>query len=65
MPQTIRVWRSHRTQDLSAGTFILLVIQAAAWTCYGVLLGNAPLFWTNSTVLLLALAILAAKARYG
>ena len=65
IPQAVRAWRSHRTKDLSAGTFILLVVQAAGWTSYGLLLRQAPLVWTNSCVLVLTLAILVAKLRNG
>ncbi|MBA2627723.1 MAG: hypothetical protein H0U85_06900 [Gemmatimonadales bacterium] len=65
VPQAVRAWRSHRTKDLSAGTFILLVVQAAGWTTYGVLLQEYPLIWTNICVLLLTLAILGAKLLHG
>jgi MtN3 and saliva related transmembrane protein len=65
VPQAIRAWRTKRTADLSRGTFIMLVLQAAGWTVYGVLLGQAPIIWTNVCVLMLTLAILAAKLRHG
>jgi MtN3 and saliva related transmembrane protein len=65
VPQAIHAWRTHRTQDLSAGTFTMLVFQSAGWTTYGVLLGQAPIIWTNCCVLVLTLSILAAKLRHG
>lgn len=65
VPQAVRAWRTRRTQDLSAGTFAMLVIQSAGWTVYGTLLGQPPIIWTNVAVLLITLSILAAKLRHG
>jgi MtN3 and saliva related transmembrane protein len=65
IPQAVRVWRTKRTEDLSAGTFIMLVLQAAGWITYGVLLGQAPIIYTNAMVLLITFSILAAKLKYG
>lgn len=65
IPQAVRAWRTKRTQDLSAGTFTMLVLQAVGWTTYGVLLGQAPIIYTNSFVLAITLAILAAKLKHG
>lgn len=47
------------------GTFVLLVVQAAGWTTYGLLLQEAPIVRTNVCVLALTLIILVAKVRYG
>jgi MtN3 and saliva related transmembrane protein len=65
IPQALHAWRSKRTQDLSAGTFTLLVLQSAGWTTYGVMLDQRPIIWTNTCVLVLTIAILAAKLRHG
>ena len=65
LPQAVHAWRTRRTQDLSSGTFMLLVLQSAGWTAYGVLLGQQPIIWTNVCVFALTLSILAAKLRHG
>lgn len=65
IPQVVRVWKTKRTQDLSVGTFSLLVVQSAGWTAYGVLLGQQPIIWTNVCVMVLTLAILTAKLKHG
>jgi MtN3 and saliva related transmembrane protein len=65
IPQAVRAWRTKRTQDLSAGTFVMLVVQSAGWTTYGVLLGQSPIIYTNTLVLALTLTILAAKLKHG
>jgi MtN3 and saliva related transmembrane protein len=65
IPQAVRAWRTKRTQDLSTGTFVMLVMQAVGWTTYGVLLGQKPIIYTNSCVLAITLVILAAKLKHG
>ena len=65
LPQAVQAWRTGRTHDLAAGTFVLLVFQAAGWATYGLLLGQVPIIWTNVCVLVLTLVILAAKLRHG
>jgi MtN3 and saliva related transmembrane protein len=65
VPQAIHAWRSKKTKDLSASTFIMLVMQSAGWTTYGVLLKQNPIIWTNTCCLVLTLSILAAKVRHG
>lgn len=65
LPQAVQAWRTGRTQDLSGVTFVLLVLQAAGWATYGLLLGQVPIVWTNICVLVLTLVILAAKLRHG
>ena len=65
IPQALRAWKTRRTQDLSFGTFAMLVVQAAGWTTYGVLLGEKPIIYTNSCVLLITLSIVAAKLKHG
>ena len=65
VPQAVRAWRTKHTKDLSRGTFVMLVLQSAGWLVYGVLVGQAPIIWTNACVMVITLAILAAKLLYG
>jgi Uncharacterized conserved protein len=65
LPQAVRALRTRRTQDLSRGTFIMLVLQAAGWISYGVMVHQAPIIWTNVCTLALTLTILGAKLRHG
>lgn len=65
IPQAVRAWRTKHTKDLSRGTFVLLVVQSAGWLAYGLLVGQAPIIWTNAGVLLITLSILVAKFTYG
>jgi MtN3 and saliva related transmembrane protein len=65
MPQAYRAWTRGQTKDLSRSTFILLSMQSAGWTTYGLMLDQAPIIWTNTCTLLLVIAILAAKIKHG
>ena len=65
IPQAVRAWRTKQTKDLSASTFIMVLMQAGAWTFYGFLLEQKPIIYTNSLVLLVTLSILAAKVKHG
>jgi MtN3 and saliva related transmembrane protein len=65
MPQAYRAWTRGQTKDLSRSTFVLLSMQSAGWTTYGLMLDQAPIIWTNTCTLLLVIAILAAKIKHG
>lgn len=63
-----QVWRTFRTRDVSGislrmySTFTLGV---AIWLAYGILLREVPMILANSISLVLAIAVLAMKLRFG
>ena len=63
-PQTKRVWSTKQVNDLSARTFLMLVSSGLLWVAYGVLSADWPLIATNSGLVILNGAILAAKMKY-
>ena len=63
-----QVWRAFRTQDVSGISlrmYCIFTLGIAIWLAYGILLGETPMILANSASLLLALAVLVAKLRYG
>ena len=62
-PQAIKTIQSRRTDDLSVGTYSLLVLSAALWTVYGIIKGLPSIWATNSVVATLGLCILGLKLR--
>lgn len=60
-PQAWKIIRSRRTEDISAGMYVLTVAGFALWTCYGVLLQKWPLIVTNTVCLGLSAFILTMK----
>ena len=64
VPQVLRTWRTKRTKDLSVRTFLLLITAGLLWVIYGALASDWPVIATNSGMVTLNGAILAAKLRY-
>ena len=63
-----QVWHSLRSRDVSGislGMYLVFTVGVALWLVYGVLLGAWPIIVANTITLLLSLAILAMKLKFG
>jgi MtN3 and saliva related transmembrane protein len=58
IPQTAKIYNGGSTHDLSAFSFIAILLGGALWLTYGVLLANWPLISTNVVQIVLTLYIL-------
>ena len=65
VPQVVKTWKTHSTDDISLGMFLVLVFGTVLWVAYGMLLKDPPLVVGNGITLMLAGTILAFKLRYG
>ncbi len=65
LPQVWRVWRTRSTRDLSLPMYAVFTAGVALWLGYGLMVGALPIILTNAVTLLLSLAILALKLRFG
>lgn len=65
VPQVARIWRLKSARDVSLHTFVAFTVGVAMWLVYGVLMQQLPMILWNSVTLLLALAIVAMKLRFG
>jgi MtN3 and saliva related transmembrane protein len=65
VPQVTKVWRSKSARDVSLKMFLVFSAGVGLWLAYGILLGEWPIIVTNGATLVLALAILGMKLRYG
>ena len=65
IPQVTKIWKSKSAKDVSLGMFIVFCTGVALWLAYGVLLGEMPIIIANTITLLLGLAILGMKLKYG
>ena len=65
IPQVTKIWKSKSARDVSLPTFVLFTIGVALWLAYGILLKEPPIILWNSVTLVLALAIVAMKLRFG
>jgi MtN3 and saliva related transmembrane protein len=60
-PQAVKVIRTRRTADISAGMYALTVCAFGLWLAYGAMLGQWPLIASNAICFLLAAFILMMK----
>ena len=65
LPQVVKVWRSRSTKDISLPMLIAFIAGVALWLVYGVLVDAAPIVIANAITLVLNLAILRFKLKYG
>jgi MtN3 and saliva related transmembrane protein len=65
IPQAYKVYKTKKTQDLSAGMFLLLNCGLVLWIIYGIQLQAVPIITANVVTLILALYILVMKIKHG
>jgi MtN3 and saliva related transmembrane protein len=65
VPQVWRIWTMRSAHEISWAMFAIFSIGVALWLAYGIILVAWPLIVANSATLLLAVAVLALKWRYG
>jgi MtN3 and saliva related transmembrane protein len=63
IPQALHVIRVKETRAISL--YIAFTIGVALWFVFGTMIGNWPMIISNAITLVLALAIIAMKLRYG
>ena len=61
MPQVYKAWQTKRTKEISAPTFIVLLMGISLWTIYGFLKQDIVIILANLTTAILAVAILYLK----
>ncbi|WP_406854438.1 SemiSWEET transporter [Alsobacter sp. KACC 23698] len=65
IPQAWRVIRTRETRAISLPAQVALLIGVGMWLVYGVLMGIAPLVWSNVVTFALVAVIVAMKLRFG
>jgi MtN3 and saliva related transmembrane protein len=65
IPQLVKTWKSRSAEDVSLGMLVIFCTGVALWLVYGLLIGAWPVILANIVTLVLALAILLLKVRYG
>lgn len=63
-----QAWRTFRTKDvsgISTKMYSVFTLGVAVWLAYGIVLGEVPMIFANSTTLVLACAVLVMKLKYG
>ncbi|PZV11262.1 MAG: hypothetical protein DCF20_19765 [Pseudanabaena sp.] len=65
LPQVIKIWRSRSTRDISLPMLVTFIAGITLWLVYGLLVNAAPIYLANAITLILNLAILRFKLKYG
>jgi len=65
VPQALHIIRHKETRAISLFMYVSFASGVALWLLFGTLIGNWPIIVSNAITLLLALAIIAMKLRYG
>ncbi len=65
VPQALLIYKTRNVSGVSLGMYCAFVVGIVLWLVYGLLLMAWPVVLANIVTLVLALAILAMKLRYG
>jgi MtN3 and saliva related transmembrane protein len=65
VPQALHIIRYKETKAISLVMYVAFAAGVAMWLLFGVLIGNWPIMISNAITLVLTLAIVAMKLRYG
>jgi MtN3 and saliva related transmembrane protein len=65
VPQALHIIRHKETKAISLIMYVAFATGVAFWMLFGVMIGNWPIIVSNGITLLLALAIIGMKLKYG
>lgn len=65
VPQALHIIRHKETRAISLFMYVSFATGVALWLLFGVIIDNWPIIISNGITLLLALAIIAMKLKYG
>ena len=65
VPQVLKIWKTKTAKDVSLKIFVVFCTGVAMWLAYGLLLGELPIIIANGITLVLGLAILGMKLKFG
>ncbi|MBI1729041.1 SemiSWEET transporter [Candidatus Acetothermia bacterium] len=65
LPQLIKILRKRRAEDISLLMYLIFVSGITLWLIYGILVHEMPIIAANGVTLVIALAILILKLKYG
>jgi MtN3 and saliva related transmembrane protein len=65
IPQVVKIWKTRSARDISLVMYTVFTSGVVLWLVYGLALGSMPIIVANVFTLVLALAVLVMKLRYG
>ena len=64
-PQVWKTWKSKSAADLFLAIFLVFSVGVLGWLDYGIMINQLPIIFWNVITLVLALAILIMKLKFG
>jgi MtN3 and saliva related transmembrane protein len=64
LPQVIQIYKTKSAKDLSLQMLLLLIAGVLMWLCYGILVKDAAIIYTNSMVLVMSFIMLYFKTKF-
>ena len=64
VPQVLKLWKTHRGEDISTAMFLIFSVGTALWFIYGLMIHSFPVVAANLITLLLSFSILGMKWRW-
>jgi MtN3 and saliva related transmembrane protein len=65
VPQLLKIWNTRSARDVSLPAFGTFALGLVGWLAFGILKQDFPIILWNAVTLVLAVAILAMKMRFG
>jgi MtN3 and saliva related transmembrane protein len=65
IPQVLQIWRTRSAKDVSLPMYLIFTTGLVCWLCYGLLLNAWPIIAANVVTLVLALAVIGMKLKFG
>ena len=65
VPQVLRIWKTRSARDISLPMYVTFTSGILFWLAYGVMLGSWPIIGANIVTLILALAVIVMKLKFG
>lgn len=65
IPQVVKIWKTRSAKDVSLPTFAAFSVGVGLWLAYGFMKQEPPMILWNGVTLLLAMAILGMKIKFG
>jgi len=65
VPQVWKTWKTKSASDLSLAMFSVFSLGVLCWLIYGIMIAQTPIIFWNSVTLILALALLVMKLKFG
>ena len=65
VPQVSKIWRSRSAKDVSLPMYVTFTGGILFWLASGVMLGSWPIIGANIVTLILALAVIVMKLKFG